>query len=88
MVAKVEVYSGSGCPFCDRAKSLLTQKGVAYTEIRVDQSDANRAEMFKRSGGQRTIPQIFINDQWIGGFDCLWDLEQKKELDSLLELTS
>lgn len=84
-MAKVEIYSTSNCPFCDRAKKLLDQKGVNYIEINVEQDDAKLQEMIKRSGGKRSVPQLFINDHSIGGFDDLWALEQKKELDRLLK---
>lgn len=62
---------------------LLDQKKVPYTEIRIDQDDEKRAEMIERSN-RRTVPQIFIDDRHIGGFDDMWALEQKGELDKLL----
>lgn len=62
---------------------LLDQKKVPYEEIRIDLDDQKRAEMIERSG-RKTVPQIFINDQHIGGFDDMWALEQKGELDPLL----
>lgn len=82
-MAKVVVYSAQNCPYCTRAKLLLNQKKVAYEEIRVDLDDAKREEMIKRSG-RTSVPQIFINDKHIGGFDDMWALEQKGELDPLL----
>lgn len=87
MTAKVEIYTTAICPYCVNAKRLLDQKGVKYTEIHVDQDQdqAKRQEMVKRSGGKRTVPQIFINGQSIGGYDDLRALEEKKELDNLLK---
>ena len=84
-MAKIEVYTTAGCPYCIRGKTLLDRKGIPYIEIRIDQESQKRDEMIKRSGGRRTVPQIFINDQNIGGFSELWMLEQKGELDALLK---
>lgn len=81
---KVEIYITNYCPYCLRAKALLNQKGVDYIEIRVDKELTKFEEMIKRSNGRRSVPQIFINDQGIGGFNELWKLEEKKELDKLL----
>ena len=83
-MAKVVIYSTNYCPYCDRAKSLLQMKGVQYEEIRVDRDDQKRLEMMEKSG-RRTVPQIFIDDQPIGGFDDLWALEQQGKLDQLLK---
>lgn len=82
-MADVIVYSGSHCPYCVRAKQLLDRKGVAYTEIHVDEDPAQRKVMMEKSG-RRTIPQIFINDQPIGGADDLMALDRSGELDKLL----
>jgi len=83
-MAKVEVYSGDMCPYCVRAKALLTKKGVAFTEYNVQRQHERRDEMLKRAKGSRTIPQIFINDRHVGGCDELYALERKGELDSWL----
>jgi len=83
-MAKVEVYSGDMCPYCVRAKALLTKKGVAFTEYNVQREQDRRDEMLKRAKGSRTIPQIFINDRHVGGCDELYALERKGELDSWL----
>lgn len=83
-MAKVVIYSAAHCPFCVRAKELLQRKNVYYSEISIDKDERKRDEMIELSG-KRTVPQIFINDQPIGGFDDLWALEQKGELDQLLE---
>ncbi len=84
-MSKVEIYSKAMCPYCDRAKQLLQGKSVEYTEIRVDQNPDQLEVMLARSEGRRTFPQIFINDQPIGGFDDLWALEQSGELNKLLK---
>ncbi|OGO94574.1 MAG: glutaredoxin 3 [Coxiella sp. RIFCSPHIGHO2_12_FULL_42_15] len=83
-MVKVIVYSAEHCPYCDQAKRLLQKKGVNFEEIRVDLDEKKRAEMMEKSG-RRTVPQIFINDQSIGGFDELWALEQQGKLDPLLK---
>lgn len=82
-MANVIVYSKLICPYCDRAKALLKQKGADYTEIRVDQDPNELKTMMERSG-RRTVPQIFIDETHVGGFDDLWALEQAGKLDPLL----
>ena len=84
MTAKVEIYSSYFCPFCWRAKKLLGSKGVEFEEYDVDGNPALRAEMTERSGGGRTVPQIFIDGQPVGGSDDLAALEVAGELDKLL----
>lgn len=83
-MAKVEIYTTDYCPYCSKAKALLEQKGVDYIEIRVDKEPMKFEEMIRRSNGQRSVPQIFINNQGIGGFDDLWKLEQREALYKLL----
>ncbi len=83
MMAKVVVYSTGNCPYCVQAKVLLEKKNIPYQEIRIDLDDQKKEEMISLSGRQ-TVPQIFINDKPIGGFDDLWALEKKGELDQLL----
>jgi glutaredoxin 3 len=83
-VAKVEIYSTSYCPYCMRAKALLRSKGVAFEEIDVTDDAELRAKMIKLAGGRRTVPEIFINGEIIGGCDELYELEQSGELDALL----
>jgi glutaredoxin 3 len=83
-MAKIEIYSTQVCPYCIRAKDLLKRKGVEYTEIYVDQDDTLRQAMMDRAGGRRSVPQIFINDQHIGGCDDLYALDQAHKLDPLL----
>ncbi len=79
----IDIYTKQTCPFCHRAKALLDQKGVQYQEIAIDNDSEKRAEMIDRSG-RTTVPQIFINQQHIGGCDDLFALEQRAELDPLL----
>ncbi len=83
-VAKVEIYTTSYCPYCMRAKSLLRSKGVEFTEIDVTDDDAMRQKMVERSGGRRTVPEIFVNGKIIGGYDELNALNVRGELDTLL----
>ncbi|HEC15998.1 MAG TPA: glutaredoxin 3 [Sedimenticola sp.] len=80
---KVTLYSTDYCPYCVRAKQLLDRKGVAYEEIRVDKDPKLMREMMQRSQ-RRTVPQIFIDDQGIGGFEELAQLDGSGELDRLL----
>lgn len=82
-MAEIIVYSSATCPYCDRAKALLTRKGAAFTEIRADLSDVHRDEMIALSG-RRTVPQIFIDGRHIGGCDDLYALEKSGQLDELL----
>ncbi len=83
MSEKVLIYSTRFCPFCLRAKSLLTSKGVEYTDIAVDRDMEKRKEMMKKSK-QFTVPQIWIGDKHVGGCDELYALERKGRLDALL----
>ncbi|WP_374086665.1 glutaredoxin 3 [Methylomicrobium lacus] len=76
------IYTTKICPYCIMAKRLLDRKGVSYTEINVDEP-ALRDEMISKSN-RRTVPQIFIDDRHIGGFDDLYALDQQKQLDPLL----
>ena len=82
-MANVRIYTTQNCSFCMSAKQLLDKKGAQYEELRVDESDELRKEMMGKSG-RRTVPQIFINDQSIGGFDDLKALELDGKLDELL----
>ena len=83
-MAKVEMYSKAGCPFCIRARALLKSKGVEIIDIPASMNKAKRAEMNERSGGRNTFPQIFIDGKHIGGSDDLAALEAKGGLDPLL----
>ena len=83
-MAKVEIYTGMMCGYCHMAKALLAGKGVAYDEIAVGLHPGERAKMIQRANGRRTVPQIFINDQHIGGYDELYALENAGKLDHIL----
>ena len=83
-MAKVEIYTWRACPFCIRAKHLLDSKQVSYTEYAIDGDNAARDAMAERSGGRRSVPEIFIDDRHIGGCDELHALERAGELDPLL----
>lgn len=82
-MANIIIYTKSQCPYCDWAKELLDAKKATYSEIRVD-LDSNKLEEMIRLSGRRTVPQIFINDQAIGGFDDLSALAKSGQLDKLL----
>ena len=82
--ASVEIYTWQTCPYCIRAKLLLWWKGVDFTEYKIDGNDAARDRMAERANGKRTVPQIFINQQHIGGCDELYQLDAEKGLDPLL----
>jgi glutaredoxin 3 len=82
-MANIRIYTTKICPYCVMAKRLLDKKGVAYTEINVDTKPDLREEMMRLSN-RRTVPQIFIGDLHVGGFDELYALEQEKKLDALL----
>ena len=79
----ITMYANGWCPYCARARALLQSKGVTWTEIDVEAQPARRAEMVERSG-QRTVPQIFIGTQHVGGCDDLHALDRRGELDPLL----
>jgi glutaredoxin 3 len=82
---EVTMYSTSFCGYCDRARSLLSRKGARVKEIKVDEDPAERAAMLKRTGGRRTVPQIFIGEIHVGGYDELAQLDRNGELDRLLQ---
>lgn len=83
----VVMYSTGSCPYCTRARRLLDAKGVSYTEYRVDLEPHYRGEMEAKSG-RFTVPQIFIDEHHVGGFDDLSELDMDGELDTLLGLSS
>lgn len=82
-MAKVVIYTTQVCPYCVRAKQLLQRKGVDYDEVDVSRDQEQRVALVARTG-QRTVPQIFINDQSVGGCDELYALERSGRLDTLL----
>ncbi|WP_312668872.1 glutaredoxin 3 [Stutzerimonas nitrititolerans] len=83
-MSQVTVYTTQHCPYCLNAKSLLSRKGVSATEIDVEASPQRLAEMMQRAQ-RRTVPQIFIGDMHVGGFDDLVSLDRKGELDALIQ---
>ncbi len=83
-MAKVEIYYWTTCPFCARALGLLEKKGVEYTGYDITGDEDARAKMIERTGGPKSVPQIFIDDKHIGGCDDIHALDAKGELDPLL----
>ena len=83
-MAKVEIYTRFGCPYCTRAKSLLAGKGIDYEEIDVGMNSGRRQEMMQRAHGRHTVPQIFIDGRHVGGSDDLAELDRSGRLDPLL----
>ncbi len=81
---KVEIYTAMMCGYCHEAKALLAKKKVEFKEIHVGFHPKARAEMIQRTNGCRTVPQIFINDRHIGGYDDLYALDSAGKLDKLL----
>ena len=87
-MARVEIYSTMFCPYCARAKSLLSRKGVTFENIDVMMEPAKRDEMAKRAGGRTTVPQIFIDGQHVGGSDELAALDRAGKLDPMLGIAA
>ncbi|MBE3026477.1 glutaredoxin 3 [Janthinobacterium sp. BJB1] len=87
MTVPVIVYSTAVCPYCVRAERLLEAKGVAVQKIRVDLDPEERVKMMERTG-RRTVPQIYVGDTHVGGFDDLYALDQAGKLDPLLNGTA
>jgi len=83
-MADIVIYSKDYCPYCDRAKALLKRKGQSFKEIDVTNNAGLQQEMISKSGGRKTVPQIFINGAAIGGFDDLNALNNAGKLDALL----
>lgn len=83
-MAEIEIYTTEICPYCVKAKKLFAKKGVDYTEIDVTTDDGLRQYMTNRAGGRRSVPQIFINGQHVGGCDDLYALDKDGKLDPML----
>jgi glutaredoxin 3 len=83
---EILIYTTTICPYCVMAKRLLDKKGASYTEINVDTQTGLREDMMRKTK-RRTVPQIYIGDFHVGGFDDLYALEQQKKLDALLGLS-
>ena len=88
MSKKVEIYCSQFCGYCHRAKALLEQKGITFNEISVDNDSEKRQEMLQRSSGISSVPQIFIDNEHIGGCDELYALEAQSLLDEKLGLVT
>ncbi|ERN40362.1 glutaredoxin, GrxC family [Rubidibacter lacunae KORDI 51-2] len=84
MSANTEIYTWSYCPFCVRAKALLSKKNVEYREYIIDGDESARDAMAERANGRRSLPQIFIDGRHVGGCDDLYELEAMGKLDPLL----
>lgn len=84
-MARVEIYTKFGCPYCARAKSLLEQKGVEYEEYEINSAAGKRDEMLERSNGRHTVPQVFIDGRHVGGSDDLAELDRAGRLDPMLQ---
>lgn len=80
---RVEIYTTAACPYCVAAKQFLQQRGLTYEEVRVDTQQGRREEMLERSGGRRTVPQVFVNGAHVGGFDDLVAAERSGRLREL-----
>ncbi|OYO31784.1 glutaredoxin 3 [Janthinobacterium sp. PC23-8] len=87
MSVPVTVYSTAVCPYCIRAERLLEAKGVTVQKVRVDLDPAERIKMMERTG-RRTVPQIYVGETHVGGFDDLYALDQAGKLDPLLNGTA
>ena len=83
---KVKIYTTPYCPFCERAKKLLMDKGLNFEEIDLSENPDKFEEMLSKSNGARTVPQIFVNGEHIGDCDHIHDLDQKGELDKILKV--
>ena len=81
----ITIYTGPMCNYCDAAKRLLTRNNLTYNEIDVAKVDGAMDEMIKKANGKRTIPQIFFEDQHIGGYDEVRALEKEKKLQDLVK---
>ena len=83
-MSEIIIYTTNYCPYCVKAKQLLRTKGLEFEEIDLTNDDAGRMQLVEKSGGRKTVPQIFVNGKHIGGCDDLFSLDAKKELDTLL----
>jgi glutaredoxin 3 len=83
---KVLIYTGPSCPYCVAAKTLLKNKNVSFEEINLGEQPDKMNEMLQKSGGRRTVPQIFIGETHVGGSDELHALEKAGKLNSLLNI--
>jgi glutaredoxin 3 len=85
-MAKIVIYTTPICPYCVQAKRLLSRKGVAFEEVDVSGDGELRRRMVQKAGGRMTVPQIFVDDSYIGDCDEIYALDRAGKLDSLLKL--
>ncbi|MFT6084758.1 MAG: glutaredoxin 3 [Alphaproteobacteria bacterium] len=83
-MADIIIYTKATCPFCTKAKALLTHKGAKFTEIDISSNDTLRSQMMEKANGRHTVPQVFINDTHIGGCDDLLAADRSGDLDKKL----
>jgi glutaredoxin 3 len=83
---KIEIYTTNYCPFCIKAKSLLNKKKIKFSEIDISKNESLREKMVTMTNGARSVPQIFINNIYIGDCDKIYKLDEEKKLDKLLGL--
>lgn len=88
VVQDIVMYSTAFCGYCQRARNLFERKGVNVREIKIDEDPREREAMLQKSGGRRTVPQIFIGERHVGGYDDLAALDRSGELDQLLVETT
>ena len=81
----ITIYTKSWCPYCSAAKKLLNEKGAAFTEIDIEKTPEARAEMIQKAKGRSTVPQIFIGEKHVGGCDDLYALDDRGQLEPLLQ---
>lgn len=81
----ITIYTKSWCPYCSAAKKLLAEKGADFTEIDIEKKPEARAEMIQKAKGRSTVPQIFIGEKHVGGCDDLYDLDDRGQLEPLLQ---
>jgi len=84
-MARLKVFSTGTCPICDKTKHLLKKWGIPYVEVRIDTDINGRREFTEKTQGARTVPQITIDDIWIGGFSELTELHMENKLNDLME---
>ena len=84
-MAPITIYTKGWCPYCSAAKDLLRRKGAAFEEIDIERVGGARAEMIQKAGGRSTVPQIFVGRRHVGGYDDLYALDGRGELEALLQ---
>ncbi len=83
-MARIKIYSTGTCPICDKTKTLLSKWGIDYDEARIDLDRGLLQEFSRVTNGARTVPQITIDERWIGGFNELTEMHMEGELDELM----